>query len=400
MSTDIEVSQAITDPAAFLKAKITNPVLAFKTDEDVDALVSAIRQMASDQAAGIDVSTSAGRKSLVSVAAKVAKSRAFLKEVSTQAFKTLKAEADAVKIRGERALESLDELRDEIRQPVTEWEQAEEARIRIHSDSLTQIRSIATQAMTRYSTIEELDAAFQQLNALVGRNWDEFSEQADELVTQATVALAGARDLLAQRVKEKAEREETARRLAEEQAAKAEAERKLAEAQKVAAESQRNAEALQEVEELYKIMGSAADLSIAELRNDVNRLIDSSPTGIQVLDRARAATLGTLQSVLAMKEREAARKAPMPGRTGFPWEQGDTIVQPEMMPEPPPAPVVEEVAKAPIPVKLSDRDIVLGLISAADDFLADMRDKFDIDDRESVQILREAIESAEQRFKA
>jgi len=101
-----------------------NALEVFQSEKTIMHLVDAIRESATDF--DPDVSTPAGRKEIAAQAYKVSKSKTVIdkagKSLTDEWFKKKKI-VDA----GRRAArDALDELRDEIRRPLTEWEAEEE----------------------------------------------------------------------------------------------------------------------------------------------------------------------------------------------------------------------------------------------------------------------------------
>ncbi len=128
MNTEIKITNPLTG-ASLVIAPRRDLVAAFTTEESVDAVVADIRAKAKAAAEAFDVSTPTGRTKIISVAARVAKSKVALdtagKELNAEKNKQIKAvDAGRRKIR-----EQLDDLRDEIRKPVTDWEAVEEMRV-------------------------------------------------------------------------------------------------------------------------------------------------------------------------------------------------------------------------------------------------------------------------------
>ena len=78
----------------------------------------------------LDTSTAKGRKEIASLAYKVSQSKTWLDKCRKTLVEEWKEKAKKVDSSGKKARDFLDKLRDEVRLPLTEWEEAEEARKR------------------------------------------------------------------------------------------------------------------------------------------------------------------------------------------------------------------------------------------------------------------------------
>ena len=76
-----------------------------------------------------DTSTDKGRKAIASNAARVSKSKTWLESIGKPASGKIKAEAKTLDASRKYMKDTLDTLRDEMRQPLTDWEESEKARI-------------------------------------------------------------------------------------------------------------------------------------------------------------------------------------------------------------------------------------------------------------------------------
>lgn len=96
-----------------------------------------------------DLSTDKGRKRIASLAAKVSKSKAAIEKPGRDYLRKLKEMPKTVEAELREFVKEMDQLRDEVRQPLTEFEQAEKARIAKHEavlDWLGLMGSVADQS--------------------------------------------------------------------------------------------------------------------------------------------------------------------------------------------------------------------------------------------------------------
>ncbi len=79
---------------------------------------------------------------------------------------------------------NLDDLRDEVRQPLTDWEDAEKARIAKHKENLDDMRESGEHAATLKEeyTVAVLKGGLAQLEAItIDDSWQEFEGKAQEV---------------------------------------------------------------------------------------------------------------------------------------------------------------------------------------------------------------------------
>src|SRR4051812_35235226 len=165
----------LTDTAPALVGSFVLTPAIFSSKETVDDVLAAIRAEADKFIEVRDISTPAGRAAIASFAhSKIAKSKTALDALG----KTVKEEAQEKVYRVDderrRIREFLDALRDEVRAPLTEWEEADRKRIAAHEAALLEVRDTAVFAMFE-PTGEMVLARMSELSKLRARNWEEFT---------------------------------------------------------------------------------------------------------------------------------------------------------------------------------------------------------------------------------
>lgn len=226
---------------------------AFATPSGIDVLIQRIKSEASAEVP--DLTTKKGRDRIASLAYKVSKTKTlvddFGKELVAEEKKRLALiDADRKKWRDE-----CDKLRDEIRKPLTDWEQAESDRIQRHKDAIQKLRELSSLAMgTDSAAISGMIA--QAESVTLGDHWQEFAAEAGKAKDETLAILRLDLQRRQQYESEQAElarlraeaarreQEDRDRRIAEEAAAKARAdaedaaraERDAAERARIAAE--------------------------------------------------------------------------------------------------------------------------------------------------------------------
>lgn len=102
-----------------------NPVAVF-TGGGLDAI---LKKIEADALAHVpELETAKGRKAIASVAYKVAQSKTFIDDHGKALVSDWKAKAKTVDATRRHAREFLDEVRDKVRQPLTDWENEQKAR--------------------------------------------------------------------------------------------------------------------------------------------------------------------------------------------------------------------------------------------------------------------------------
>ena len=175
----------------------------------------------------VDVTTKKGREDCASLAYKVARSKTFLDDMGKKQTEASRAFIASVNADRKKAVEFLDELRDQVRKPLNEYEAREKARTDVLKAQVAYIDGLVAKiaALTPDEDgLRGLDAleADEAYTSAALRDWAEFAPQAE---------LARLRAGTAMREKRVAIKHEIEARIAAEQerVRKAEAERKEAE---------------------------------------------------------------------------------------------------------------------------------------------------------------------------
>lgn len=137
-----ESTQLVTIPdgkalAVFTIDKAMDPFLA-RIREELDAFVP-------------DIMTATGRKAVASMAYKVAQSKTYLEGVGKALADEQKEIPKKIDACRKNVRDTLDKWRDEVRKPLTDWEEAEESRVKRHTDTLTNLNDLSRLAPGRDS---------------------------------------------------------------------------------------------------------------------------------------------------------------------------------------------------------------------------------------------------------
>lgn len=224
-----------------------DPYLA-KIKEELDAFVP-------------DVSTKKGRDAIASIAYKVAKGKTALDNIGKDLVAELKDVPKKIDAERKRMRDLLGQWKDEVRKPLTDWEEAEEARQARHKAGIEwfQLRAKEHHDLD----LQELRASLAEVEGkTVDAAWEEFEAEAHRAKAKAVEALAAA---VAAREKHEAEQAELAK-LRAEAAAREQKDREERIAREAAERAQREAEAKAQAEREAAIKREAEATAAAERR--------------------------------------------------------------------------------------------------------------------------------------
>ncbi|MCA7860205.1 hypothetical protein EKN35_19950 [Enterobacter asburiae] len=183
-----------------------------------------------------DLSTAKGRARIASLAAQVSRSKTAVEKPGRDYLKRLKEQPKVVEAELRRFVTECDQLRDEVRRPLTEWEDAEKERTEALQQRLVDLRALAEVIDTTGNYLPSTDIQARILEAksvVLDDSWQERAAEAgvakDSTIQQLEASLAVAQkreheaselERLRKEAEEKArlEREETIRREAAEKA--------------------------------------------------------------------------------------------------------------------------------------------------------------------------------------
>ena len=222
------------DPAGIVTLGPTaKPLDLFTSPTLVDGLLAAIRTEALRDFTP-DLSTATGRKAIASRAFRVTKTKTLLDGIGKDEVARLKELPRLVDAGRKTLRDSLDALADEVRKPLTEWEERAEAM----KQRLADMQAIPDQLMVLADTDSaRIKSAMESLEAhpVDSETWGEFAEDAVAVKAQSLAKLQTMLDARmkfevdqaelerlrkAEEARQQAEREEALRREGEERARK------------------------------------------------------------------------------------------------------------------------------------------------------------------------------------
>lgn len=142
-----------------------------------------------------DLTTPKGIARIKSLAAQVASSKVAIEKPGRDYLRQLKEMPKAIEAELRDWKEKMDALRDEVRQPVTELEEKEKARITALDARLNQIQTIKAATELTQQTSATLTGYIDHVNAIViDESWQEYQQRAELLKTVTLAELDKALD--------------------------------------------------------------------------------------------------------------------------------------------------------------------------------------------------------------
>ncbi|WP_020471490.1 coiled-coil domain-containing protein [Zavarzinella formosa] len=292
----------------------------------------------------LDISTDKGREQIRSLAYTIARSKTLLDEMGKELVAEQKKQLALVDGERKRIRDDLDALKDEIRAPLTEWENAEKQRVEGHEQALKAFDSLI-RFDTPHPASVEVQNRQKAMDAANSRDWQEFGNRAQLAYDAARQALsdtlqssqkyeselaelerlrreeadrkAREREELIKAeaaTKAKAEAEAKARKEAEAEAARVKAEQEKAEQERQRIQKEKeDAESRAkkaEADRLAAILKSAADSKAAAEKAERDRAEAEEKAAADAKAAAEKAELEKAAAVQAERDRaEAVRKA-------------------------------------------------------------------------------------------
>lgn len=232
MSTQLSIYTGVSVEQQALMA-------AFSKENGMQSFIDQITEQAKSQAVGLDPCTAKGRKEIASIAYSVAKAKTALDNQGKELVSDAKAKIKIVDNERKTMRDALDSLRDEIRLPVTKFEEAEEAR-KTEADGIISKCLVCKNSVNEFGqplTSEQVGMRLAEISALEVAD-NEFTDTVAKYKAETELFLTN----LGKSVKEQEEQEaELARLRAEAEAKRVEEERQRREAE-IAAKAKEEAE--------------------------------------------------------------------------------------------------------------------------------------------------------------
>ena len=171
MNTDL-ITQEVLTPALFEGDKL-NTILADITKKATSFMP--------------DLTTKNGRKEIASYAMRIAKSKTGIDGIGKDLVADAKKEIKLIDNKRKLARDTLDELKELVRRPLTEFEDAEKARVERLNQGVNDIRATGERIMIEWGdyNINELHDSIASLEYMDDGTWEEFSDAAFRAITES-----------------------------------------------------------------------------------------------------------------------------------------------------------------------------------------------------------------------
>jgi colicin import membrane protein len=292
MNAIVTIDRILSPETVAAQADILTPAIVFapggveKIIADLEATVRATPR---------DMTTDAGRKAISSLAYKVARSKTALDDMGKDLVADIKKQSGAIDAERRVIRDRLDALRDEVRGELTAWEALEKRRVEDHEQALVFI--ISGQRFSAPPTADEILARIADIKATCVRDWQEFSERAEDAATDTLALLDAALAAAIQAEADAAELAELRKMKAEREAADIAASNAAAAAE--TSRRQAEQEAAREAERIQNAAAEAAQRAEQEAARDIERAEQA----------ARDATAAAALAVENERKRVAAETA-------------------------------------------------------------------------------------------
>lgn len=187
--TTIAIIEKIGLPASFVANEVTDILHKIK---------------AAARAEETDISTVKGRAAIRSLAYKIARTKTAMDEHGKNLVADWKAKADAIDAERRRVRKELDALGEEVRKPLTDWEEAEKARTDGHEAKLAEMAKMTTFDIAEPTT-RDVDDRLEAVEVHCQRDWQEFGMRAEKMSDDVCNSLLALRKRIVARDEERAE---------------------------------------------------------------------------------------------------------------------------------------------------------------------------------------------------
>lgn len=233
---------ASNDNAVAVPTAITPAI--FTRKGAVRDLIDRIKADSRDRATRLDVSTEDGRQGLRSLAYQVRRSKTALDNAGKDQTEEWRLKTNAINADRRVVRDELDALEEEVRAPLTAFENAEKTRVQGHEAAVAAMAALTDFASSNMA-IDEIDRNLAALATLLQRDWQEFGKRATDTADSVRADLQRLRAEVVRREEERAElarlrAEESERKRQEDERLRLEREARIAE--EAAAAAKRAAE--------------------------------------------------------------------------------------------------------------------------------------------------------------
>ena len=292
-----------------IKQEILTP--AIYDDNKIEQTLADIKDRASSFVS--DISTKTGRKETASFAMKIAKCKTAIDGIGKDRVSDAKAAIKIIDNQRKLVRDTLDELKEQVRKPLTEYENAEKMRVERLNNGVNAIRDVGDKFLIEWGSfaLEELQEQILILDDKDDGTWQEFNDAAvkaikdskekiDQAITKRMAYDAEQAELekLRKEAAERAQKERDGRiRKEAEEKAKQEAEIKAKrEAEKVEAEKLRIIQEKEESERKAKEAEQRAQEAEVRAKREAEEAVTRERERVAAEGKAKAAAQAKLEA--------------------------------------------------------------------------------------------------------
>jgi hypothetical protein len=152
------------------------------TKEGIDPLLDEIKKVVENFKP--DMNTAKGRDEIKSVAYKVSQTKSYLEECGKKLTEDWRLKTSVVNEARKKMKTELDELKNKVRKPLTDWEDKEKKRQELYCNQMQSIKNLADRlnGLGERKTIEDLKRSICLLeNITIDESWEEYEGKAQEI---------------------------------------------------------------------------------------------------------------------------------------------------------------------------------------------------------------------------
>ena len=166
-----------------IKQEVLTPTLF--EDDKVEIVLASIKERA--KLFIPDLTTKHGRKEIASFAMKIAKCKTGIDGIGKDLVAKAKADVKLVDNKRKLVRDTLDALKEEVRRPLTEFEDAEKARVTRLNDGVNNMRDIGDGALLEWGSLSltELQEKILILDDKNDGTWEEFNDAAIKAIKES-----------------------------------------------------------------------------------------------------------------------------------------------------------------------------------------------------------------------
>ncbi len=184
------MAEAAEETQELVKVEVLNAVQVF-TGGGMNAILDQIESKV--RAIPLDPSTASGRDQIRSVAYRVVRTKTALDAEGKKLTEEWRKNTAKVNEERKKSAERLEALAEEVRKPLTDFENKEKIRVEAHEQALSEMSGMLVMLQANPDmTVELLEEHLLDFSVLHGgRDWEEFADRASRLRREVSVALIG-----------------------------------------------------------------------------------------------------------------------------------------------------------------------------------------------------------------